>query len=149
MAQPRVNRQQETRGATKRPEGWIPPNAMPMDIDLGPDVKVRWIRKFINGAEEDKTSFFRRLQRGWTPVRPEEVPHLAHLRDGDVVMSNGCILCKIDAAIARADVQFYEDRATGALASAKGEFENTGGRDERIPKFSEGSSKVFRQKLPN
>src|ERR1035438_9320674 len=81
MATPnrRVNRSEVVRGATQRPKGWMPPNSMVMDIDLGPDVKVRWVRKFYDGSEEDKTSLFKRMQRGWVIVKPEEVPQLQYL----------------------------------------------------------------------
>lgn len=144
----RKSRSQETRGARKRPEGWTPPNSVPTGIDLGPDVVARWIRKFFNGAEEDKQSFFKRLERGWEPVKPEELPQLRRLVDADGnIASNGCILCKIDKAIAAADVEYYEDMAIGALASAKSDY--TKDAHEFVPKFSEGGkAKVFRGRLP-
>lgn len=145
----RQARAQETRAAAKRPEGWQPPNSMPMNIDLGPDVRVRWIRKFFNGAEEDKTSFFKRMQRGWVPVKPEEVPALKYLTDANGnVACNGCVLCKIDAEIAQADVEYYEDMATGALASAKSEYMSSD--HEYVPKFAESSKpRVFKGRLPS
>lgn len=145
----RTNRSQEARGASKRPEGWTPPNSMPMNVDLGPDVKARWIRRFFNGAEEDKASFFKRLQRGWVPVKPEEVPQLSYLIDeAGNIACNGCVLCKIDAATAAADVEHYEDMAIGALASAKSDY--TKEAHEFVPKFSEGGkAKIFRGKLPS
>lgn len=110
-----------------RPKGWVPPNSVAL-VDpeaLGPDVRLRWIRKYFSGAEEDKTSFFRRQARGWIPVSAEELPKYATLRDPEGnIASSGCILCKIPTETALLDVQYYEDLAQGALETATGEFDD-------------------------
>ena len=147
----RVNRSEVARGATQRPKGWMPPNSMCMDIDLGPDIKVRWIRKFYDGSEEDKTSMFKRMQRGWVVVKPEEVPHLQYLvnQEGNIQQA-GCILMKIDAEIAQLDVEYYEQQALGAYQASKQSFETEDNRNSSIRKFSEsGKPSVFRGRQPN
>ena len=153
MATPnkRVSRSEVVRNATARPKGWMPPNSMNMDIDLGPDIKVRWIRKFYDGSEEDKTSMFKRMQRGWVVVKPEEVPHLQYLVNQDgCIQQAGCILMKIDAEIARLDVEYYEQQALGAYQAAKKSFETEDANNPYIKKFSEsGKPSVFRGKQLN
>ena len=153
MATPnrRINRSEVIRGALQRPKGWMPPNSMVMDIDLGPDVKVRWIRKFYDGSEEDKTSIFKRMQRGWVLVKPEEVPKLQYLvnQEGSIQQA-GCVLMKIDKDIADLDVQYYEEQALGAYKAAKQGFEKEDNSNPYIKKFSEsGKPSVFRGRQPD
>ena len=150
-ANKRVSRNEVIRTATQRPKGWTPPNSMCMDIDLGSDVKVRWIRKFYDGSEEDKTSIFKRMQRGWVVVKPEEVPQLQYLvnQEGNIQQA-GCILMKIDAEIAQLDVEYYEQQALGAYQAAKKGFEAEDNNNPYIKKFSEaGKPSVFRGRQPN
>jgi hypothetical protein len=116
---------------------------------LGEGIALRWIRKYFTRGEEDVQSFFKRLQRGWTPVALEEIPELSMLRDPDGnIASNGCVLCKNDAARMQIDVEYYEDMAIGNLASESAKFleENASGA---IPKFQKGSKKSFVGKLPS
>lgn len=142
-----MKREQLTREATKRPKGWTPPNSMSEKIDLGPDWVCRWIRVFIHGAEEDPTNFFRRAERGWVLVKPEEVPHLAHLKDDKGrIQKAGCVLCKNDAAMMAADAEYYVRQAIAGKEGAASGFLSD--QDERMPKFSESKSKVFRGQLP-
>ena len=153
MATPnrRVNRSEVVRKQLERPKGWTPPNSMEMNIDLGPDVKVRWIRKFYDGSEEDKTSIFKRMQRGWVVVKPEEVPHLQYLvnQEGNIQQA-GCILMKIDADVARLDVEYYEAQALGAYQASKRSFETEDNQNSSIKKFSEsGKPSVFRGRQPS
>ena len=153
MATPnrRVNRSEVTRKVNERPKGWTPPNAMRDDIDLGPDIKVRWIRKYFDGSEEDKTSIFKRMQRGWVLVKPEEVPHLNYLVNSEgSIQQSGCVLMKIDAEIARLDVEYYEGQAIGAYQASKRSFETEDNQNPYIKKFSEaGKPSVFRGRQPN
>lgn len=140
---PRTSRIEETRAATSRDilEDFTPMGAMPKDVTLGPDVVLRWIRKFVNGAELDNQAYFKRLQFGWVPVKPEELPHLKQLtdQDGNIAWA-GCILCKLPAQKAAQARLYYERQAQGALASAKREFVNGG--DRRVPKTIESNSSL-------
>ncbi len=150
QANRRVSRSEVVRNASERPKGWTPPNSMAMNINLGEDTKVRWIRKFFDGSEEDKTSMFKRMQRGWVPVKPEEVPHLAYLKNAEGnIQQSGCVLMKIDAAIAKLDVEYYEQQALGAYQASKKSFETEDANNPYIKKFSEsGKPSVFRGKNP-
>jgi hypothetical protein len=129
---------------------------MDFKIDLGSEWRVRWVRRYYNGAEEDKQNFFSYLQDGWVPVKPEEIPagqipniSLFIDKDGNIARS-GCILMKIDAEIAKANVSYYEAMATGALASTLQEYQNDS--DPRMPKTAEVSQlrnpRVFRGQKP-
>lgn len=138
-------RAKQTREQTERPEGWMPPGAMPMDLTLGPDIKLRFIRRYINSAEEDKQALQRRMARGWVPVKPEEFPHLDEfVKDGRIEMY-GCILCKNDARRVALDVQFFEDQAMGALNGAPGAF----GGDHPDLFLDRNTRKSFIGKLPD
>lgn len=147
----RKQQEQSTRKATERPKGWTPPNSMVMDINLGEDVKCRWVRKYFDGSEEDKTSLFKRIQRGWVPVKPEEVPHLSFLINQEgLIQQAGCILMKRDAEECRLDVEYYEEQALGAYQSAKKSFEKDDNNNSSILKFSEtGKPSIFRGRQPS
>src|SRR5690242_15596206 len=115
---PRTTRIEETRANTSRDflEDFTPMGAMPKDVTLGPDVVLRWIRKYVNGAELDNQAFFKRLQFGWEPVKPEELPHLKQLTDSDGNIAwAGCVLCKLPARKAEQARLYVERQATGAL----------------------------------
>jgi hypothetical protein len=146
----RISRAEVVRSANERPKGWMPPNSMHMNIDLGPDIKLRWIRKYFDGSEEDKTSLFKRLQRGWVMVKPEEVPELSYLVNSEGnIQQSGCVLMKIDKDIADLDVQYYEQQALGAYQASKKSFENEDNGNSAIRKFSEsGKPSVFRGRQP-
>jgi hypothetical protein len=140
-----------TRAASQRSAPLRDPRSMPMDFNLGSDVKLRWIRKFFNGAEEDRDAFFDRKAMGWTPVKAEEVGEKYELlKDNNGNISrHGCVLCKIDAETAAEHVAFYEQKALGLAESAKTEFEREGGQNEAMPKFTEGGkSRVIRGSRP-
>lgn len=139
----RTTRIEETRAATSRDalEDFTPMGATPKDLTLGPDVVLRWVRKYVNGVELDNRSFFTRLQFGWVPVNPQELPHLKQLTDQDGnIQWAGCILCKISAHKAAQARLYAERKATGALASAKSEFAGSG--DRRAYKSVESNSSL-------
>lgn len=138
----------------EKPAGWTPPNSQ-VQVDplaLGPDVKLRWVRRFVSGKEEDNRGFFKRIKRGWVPVTPEELPEFNHLRDPETghLADNGCILCKIDARLAQADVEFWEDQALGGYEKQAREFADTDVHGS-LPKSVEVNSQKklgFRGKRP-
>lgn len=146
----RKNRNQESRSANQRPAGYKPPGANPLEgLTLGDAVTLRLVRKFYTGAEEDKQNFLAMSLEGWVPVKATEVPEkFQYLKDNDGNIAYlGCVLCKNDAQRVEWNRTYFEDKAAGALASAQGEFESNG-QDGRMPKFSEGSSKVFKGRVP-
>ncbi len=147
----RIKREDVVRNASQRPEGWLPKGAMPMNINLGPDVKVRYVRKYIDkaGTIADNEAVNDRMDRGWVLVKPEEVPHLSHLiRDGQIQKS-GCVLMKIDADVVKFDVEQCELQAIGQYQAAKRSFEDDDNRNPLIKKFSETSKpSVFRGRQP-
>lgn len=148
----RLSRERITRNRLERPKGWVAPGAM-VQVDpnaLGPEIRLRWISKFITKSEIDYTRFFDRQQRGWVPVKPEELPKLGHLKDPDGnIAKNGCILCKIDASIAQMDVEFFEDQAIGALEGSSREFTNSDDNNKAMPKFQESKRTSFKGRLPS
>lgn len=143
-----------TRGRLERPKGWVPPRAMVV-VDpncLGPDIKLRWVNKFVTATEIDGR-FFDALQRGWVPVKEEELPqYKTRLRDPSgegYLFWKGCILCKIDAKIAQLDVEYYEDLALGQLAGAQGEFLSDDNGNKAVPKVVEANKmQTFRGRRP-
>lgn len=140
----------------ERPKNWVRPNAIAVvEPDaLGTDVRIRFIRKFFSSGEEDKTSFFKRLQAGWLPVKFEELerthPHLAYLRDPDGFIAwNGCILCKIDAQTAAYNVQECEDMALGRLEKESVAYNNESQRAGFKTKVAASSRKSFQGREPS
>jgi hypothetical protein len=148
----RVNRADVVRNASERPKNWLPKGAMPMNIDLGPDVKVRYVRIYLDkaGTIEDKESVAERMDRGWELVKPEEVPHLSHLIRNGMIQKSGCVLMKIDANIVKYDVEQCELQAIGAYQAAKRSFEENDNNNSAIKKFSESSKpSIFRGRQPS
>jgi len=147
----RLNRSEVIRKASERPKNWIPKGAMPMNIDLGPDVKARYVRIYVDksGTIEDKEAVAERMDRGWVLVKPEEVPHLAHLTRNGMIQRSGCVLMKIDANIVKYDVEQCELQALGAYQAAKRSFEEEDNGNPYIKKFTESSKpSIFRGKQP-
>lgn len=145
----RPSREALVRKHTERPQGWVPPNAMAQVSPeaLGPNVVIRWIRQYFTKSEQDPGSIFKRMQRGWTPVKPEEIPSLASLSDPQgFIAQNGCILCKNDKQVAQYDVEYFEDQAIGALNGAASEF--LGDNHDAMPKFSKSQKNTFRRREP-
>lgn len=149
MAINKLPREAETRQATAR-KPLRNPNAFDDNFNLGPEWKLRWVRKYYNGAEEDKTNFFRRRQQGWEPVKASELSEkFQYLKDNDgLIARDGCILCKIPAEVAQEHAAYYEQLALGQARGAMSEFESNG-VDSRMPKFREGTQKVIRGSMPN
>jgi hypothetical protein len=145
----KLPREADTRQANAR-KPLKNPNKINENFNLGAEWKLRWVRKYFNGAEEDKTNFFRRRQQGWEPVKASELSdEFQYLKDNDgLIAKDGCILCKIPASVAADHAAYYEQLALGQLEGAMSEFKSNG-RDERMPKFSEGRQRVIRGSMPN
>lgn len=139
-------RTQQVQAVMTRPKNIVPvnPRGIPMDINLGPDVKLHWVRTHFNGAEQDTESLGERMNAGWVTVKPEEIAekHRYLARDGKVVRK-GTTLCKIDADSAAGHVAFVENKALGLIEGARGVFES-GDQDSRMPRFSETSQRVIK-----
>lgn len=141
-------RTQQVHAVMNRPRNIVPvnPRGMPMDIDLGPKVRLRWVRRYFNGAEQDTEALGERRNAGWVPVDPKEIPEKYQYlsRDG-MVQRKGCVLCKIDADIAASHTAFAENKALGLIEGARSVFEE-GEADSRMPRFSNAEQKVIRGK---
>lgn len=135
-----TKRAEELRSTNKRPTHWTPPGASAGSVFtsdmLGPDKVVRWIRLYINSIGlEDKAAFFKRIERGWTPVTPEDLKEVGksqpHLEVEGTIQRDGCILMKNDKEFAAADVKFWEDRALGSYESMMEEMRQQEEGDRR------------------
>ena len=128
------------RSMNKRPEKWTPPgdpsgSVFASDM-LGADKVVRWTRLYVNSAgQEDKAAFFKRVERGWTPVTPEDLAEVGksqpHLEVEGTIQRDGCILMKNDKSFAAADAKYWEDRALGSYESMMEEMRQQEEGDRR------------------
>lgn len=139
MNLPRATREAKSRIANSR-QPLKDPRAFGNDISV-PGYTLKWVRKFFNGAQEDRSNFFSARQMGWEPVRVEELPDkFALLKDSEgYVSKDGCILCKLDAETAANNVAYYEQMAiNNATATAKS-FVAEDGNNRIMPRTIEAN----------
>lgn len=115
------------RAKNKRPDGWTEPGRVSTLITsgmLGPDKVVRLARLYINSnGLEDKEAVSNREQRGWTIVTPQDLADAGielpsgYLKNG-TYQTAGCVLMKNSAEFAKADSDFWEQRALGVSDDA-------------------------------
>lgn len=147
----RLNREEIIRKSSERPKNWVPKGSMPMNIDLGPDIKARYVRIYLDkaGTIEDKEAVAERMDRGWVLVKPEEVPQFPHLVRNGMIQKSGCVLMKIDADVVKYDVEQCELQALGAYQAATRCFEDEDNDNPLVHKFSKSSKSIFRGKHQN
>lgn len=105
----RQARESETRDASLH-EPYRPPGLLP-EINLGPDYKVRWIRRSILG-QIDTTNFQARRREGWEPISISDVPEVLSYIDkteSGWIEIGGLVACKCPVdIIAKRDAHYAE-----------------------------------------
>lgn len=141
MAEPRGQRELETRAVSERPMQWMQPELLP-EPDKHPDYAYRWIRvSTLNTA--DPRNLSAKLREGWEPVPVEEQPKFRLLVDPNSrykenIEIGGLLLCKTPKDFVRQRNEFFA-RQTQAQTEA---VDNNLMRqsDPRMPLFKERKS---------
>jgi uncharacterized protein YlzI (FlbEa/FlbD family) len=115
-----------------------------MDISLGPDVALRYVRKFTtNDGHEDRVNFNESLMVGWTPVTAEELPEMEAYRQPDgTLMCGGQILCKNSAEAVQEAIQEFESDALSQARKSTTDYQDMGDSSVRTHASSQVKSSV-------
>ena len=139
----KLNREQETRELTARPQAWKPASLLPEPTPQD-GYKFRYIRKSMLGIN-DPTNFSRKSREGWEPCRLEDHPELALVVDKDAQASGlveigGLILCKIPEEFVQQRTEYINGHNKAQMESVDNSFMRE--NDPRMPLFSDKKSNV-------
>lgn len=143
MAEPRANRESETRATLERPKKWMPPTTLP-EVTPEPGYSMRWIRLSTMGVN-DPSNISSKFREGWEPVKASDHPE-AHTGTGsanrfpDTIEIGGLILCKTPVEFVDQRNAFYQNQADGQMSSVDNNFMRES--DARMPLFKERRSEV-------
>lgn len=139
----RIPREHTTRTRTQRPQTWQPASGLP-EPEPQAGYSFRWIRvSAISQADPKNVSA--KFREGWEPVRIEEQPTMAYLRDDnsrfkDNIEVGGLLLCKIPTEFMDQRRQYYANSSRAQLESVDNNFMRE--NDPRMPLFQERKSKT-------
>lgn len=119
---PRVEQERAYAELLKGSGTYTPTGALALP-DLGPDLKLRWVRARIDGTGQwDHANLNRYRQQHWRPLRPVELPpgfvaQRARLEgdDRDVVMQGNMMLMVWSTELAKSREAYYEQRTRDAV----------------------------------
>lgn len=138
MAEPRTQRDLQTREKTARPV-YRPPSTLP-DPNPEPGYTYRWIATHVLG-QALQTNVSQRLREGWVPVRAEDHPELQLVAtpSGNVEVG-GLMLCKIATEMAEARRDYFIKQAADTAEAVEKDFMRE--QDPRMPLINERRTRV-------
>lgn len=131
-----VNRNLETRDATKRKTAWKPASLLPTP-DKQDGVSYRWIRVGSRG-NADTQNVSKRFREGWVPVNAKDHPELMAQSDigsrfTDGVEIGGLLLCRNDTETIKQRQTHYEGVAQTQMNAVDQDYMRE--NDHRMPKL--------------
>lgn len=141
--QNREGRDLDTRATSAREETWAPPDVLP-EIVKQPGYAYRWIRTATNG-EDDPTNVSRATREKWSPVSPDEQPHMvdfANPRAGQKgsIEIGGLMLCKCPEGVMKQREAYYANRTRMEQQAVDSNLMNE--QDARMPIHMDRKTKV-------
>jgi hypothetical protein len=135
----RTPRVLETREKSSRQTTWdtgsILPEVMPRD-----GIAFKWVRASVHG-KDDKKTFQQRMYQGYTPVRAEEYPELAHevrfTEKVGLVERGGLVLCSIPQEV-------VDDRRRQIAGNTRDQMESA--EDDYMRSPHEAAQRLFKKK---
>lgn len=143
MTDTRVPREHTTRVRTQRPESWQPASGLP-EPEPQAGYAYRWIR--VSASEQaDAKNVSAKFREGWEPVKIEEQPTMAYLRDDnsrfkDGIEVGGLLLCKIPTDFMDQRRRYYANSNKAQMESVDNNLMRE--NDPRMPLFAERKSKT-------
>lgn len=141
MAEPRGQRELETRAVSERPMQWMNPELLP-EPDKHPDYAYRWIRvSTLNTA--DPRNLSAKLREGWEPVPVEEQPKFRLLVDPNSrykenIEIGGLLLCKTPKDFVRQRNEYFAQQTQAQTEAVDNNLMRQS--DPRMPLFKERKS---------
>lgn len=141
MAEPRGQRELETRAVSERPMQWMQPELLP-EPDKHPDYAYRWIRvSTLNTA--DPRNLSAKLREGWEPVPVEEQPKFRLLVDPNSrykenIEIGGLLLCKTPKDFVRQRNEYFAQQTQAQTEAVDNNLMRQS--DPRMPLFKERKS---------
>ena len=141
MAEPRGQRELETRAVSERPMQWMQPELLP-EPDKHPDYAYRWIRvSTLNTA--DPRNLSAKLREGWEPVPVEEQPKFKLLVDPNSrykenIEIGGLLLCKTPKDFVRQRNEYFAQQTQAQTEAVDNNLMRQS--DPRMPLFKERKS---------
>lgn len=141
MAEPRGQRELETRAVSERPMQWMQPELLP-EPDKHPDYAYRWIRvSTLNTA--DPRNLSAKLREGWEPVSVEEQPKFRLLVDPNSrykenIEIGGLLLCKTPKDFVRQRNEYFAQQTQAQTEAVDNNLMRQS--DPRMPLFKERKS---------
>lgn len=141
MAENRLAREIQTRGASERPKQWNRPETLPQP-DRQPGYQYRWIR-IASLGQSDAKNVSAKFREGWEPVRVEEQPQFQMLVDPnsrfkDNIEIAGLLLCKMPEEFVEQRSAYYAKVAKDNMDAVDNNFMRES--DARMPLFKEKKS---------
>lgn len=140
MAEPRIQRELQTRDKDTRAQAeYTPPSTLPEPLPQ-PGYRFRYIRTSILG-QADPTNVSARTREGWVPVKAADHPELniPANKDGNVEVG-GLMLCKAPVEFVEARNAFYAKQNKAQVESVDNHFMRN--NDPRMPLFSDRRSET-------
>lgn len=136
-------RQSETREASKRPESWRPPEALPTPDPI-PGYAFRWVRVAIMG-DPDPSNLSSKRREGYEFCRAEDHPELliptaSSGKYAGLIEYGGLVLAKIPEEFIAQRNAYYEDMNKAQVESVDQSYFKENHPNMR--KFSESESRV-------
>ena len=138
MADPRAPRGLASRDLSTRAV-YKPPSVLP-DPTPDPGWVYRWVATHVIGQSLPMNTS-QRFREGWVPVKAADHPELQLMcnTSGNVEIG-GLMLCKMQAEVAEARKQYYEQQTANQMTSVDQNFMRE--NDPRMPLFSEKRTEV-------
>lgn len=129
-----VNRNQETREAKSRKQGWRPPSVLPVP-DKQDGYAYRWVRVGSRGNSDNRNAS-KRFREGWVPVNISDHPELKAISDRGSEYSGGVeigglLLCKTSKENVEQRNRYYQGVAHTQINSIDNNYMRES--DPRMP----------------